>query len=353
MPSSTTRRLPKTPRRTIRSAAWAVTLLLVAAAVLGAMSMVTKALSPVTADRNAPAVLVTVPRGANARQIGGLLARRHLVRYAAGFALAARLEGVGDKMRAGRYELSPAMPPRQIAELIALGRTANDFVTVPEGYTVAQIARRLAERSMADENQFLTLARTRGRTFHVAGWTPPGDDLEGYLFPDTYRVPRGTTPRQIIEQMLGDFRRRVLVPFQSDFARYPGGLPAAVTMASLVEREAETDADRPLIASALTNRLRQGMRLQCDATVQYALPEHKGRLLYSDLRVDSPYNTYQHAGLPPTPIASPGLPSIEAALHPARSDYLYYVARPDGSHVFSRTLAEHDRARAELRAGGT
>ena len=200
--------------------------------------------------------------------------------------------------------------------------------TVPEGYTVRQIARRLAERGMADETQFLSLARTQGRTFHVDGWTPPDANLEGYLFPDTYRIPRGTTPRQIIAQMLGEFHSRVVLPHQADFARYPGGLPAAITLASLVEREAEVDADRPLIASALDNRLKQGMRLQCDATVQYALPEHKSRLFYGDLRVNSPYNTYLHAGLPPTPIASPGLPSIEAALHPAQTDYLFYVARP-------------------------
>ena len=353
MPSSTSRRPPKTPRRVTRSAAWALALFFVAVALLAALGMVTQALSPVTADKNAPDVLITVPRGANARQIGGLLAGRHLVRSAAGFALAAHLEGVSGKMRAGRYELSPAMPPRQIADLIALGRTASDVVTIPEGYTIAQVARRLAEHGMADEGQFLTLARTQGRTFHVAGWTPPDDSLEGYLFPDTYRLPRGTTPRQIIEQMLGDFQSRVLQTHQADFARYPGGLPAAITLASLVEREAEVDADRPLIASALDNRLKQGMRLQCDATVQYALPEHKSRLYYSDLRVESPYNTYLHAGLPPTPIASPGLPSIEAALHPARTDYLYYVARPDGSHIFSATLAAHDRAVAAVRAGGT
>ena len=315
------------------------------------MGFVTKALAPASTDKNAPSVLVAVPRGANARQIGDLLAAKHLVLYASGFALAARLEGVGDKMRAGRYELSPAMPPRQIAELIALGRTANDFVTVPEGYTVAQIARRLAERGMAGEEEFLTCAQKQGRTFHIAGWTPSDDNLEGYLFPDTYRIPRGTTPRRIIEQMLGEFHSRVLLPHKADFARYPGGLPAAITLASLVEREAEVDTDRPLIASALENRLRRGMRLQCDATVQYALPEHKSRLYYADLRVDSPYNTYLYAGLPPTPIASPGLPSIEAALHPAATNYLYYVARPDGSHIFSATLAGHDRAIQTLHAG--
>ena len=200
------------------------------------------------------------------------------------------------------------------------------------------------------EAQFLKLAQTRGRSFHVRGWTPPDDNLEGYLFPDTYTVPQGATARDIVQMMLDNFDRRVVTPFGAEAGAFPGGLPAAVTLASLVEREAEVDSDRPLIAAVYRNRLKAGMRLQCDATVQYALPEHKTRLFYADLRVDSPYNTYQHAGLPPTPIANPGLPSIEAALHPAAAQYLYYVAGPGGRHVFSTTLAQHEQAVAHARA---
>ncbi len=348
-----TRRRPAAsvpPRRTARSAAWLVVALLLAVAVGGALMMTTSALSPVSTDKHAPTVLVTIPAGADAKTIGALLARKRLVRRGLGFVLAARLEGVAGKMKAGRYELSPAMPPRQIADLIALGLTASDIVVIPEGYTVAQTAHRLAQRHMADERVFLHLAQTQGRTFQTAGFQPPDADLEGYLYPDTYRIPKGTDERGIISQMLHNFQRRVLATEGPAVARHPGGLAAAVTLASLVEREAEVDRDRPLIAAALTNRLAQGMRLQCDATVQYALPRHKARLMYADLKVDSPYNTYTHAGLPPTPICSPGLPSIDAALHPADVDYLFYVARPDGSHIFSRTLAEHDRAIAQLRA---
>ena len=256
------------------------------------------------------------------------------------------MDHLSGEMHAGHYALSPAMPPRQIAARMALGETAQGVVTVPEGYTVRQTARRLAEHHLVDEAQFLALAQTQGRTFHVGKWAPPDNNLEGYLFPDTYTVPKGATARDVVQIMLDNFGRRVLTPRGAEARGFPGGLPAAVTLASLVEREAEVDGDRPLIAAVYRNRLKAGMRLQCDATVQYALPEHKGRLLYSDLRVNSPYNTYTHRGLPPTPIASPGLPSIQAALRPARSDYLFYVARPDGSHVFSATLAEHDRARA-------
>ena len=223
-------------------------------------------------------------------------------------------------------------------------------MVIPEGFTVRQIAHRLAKQKLVNESAFLTLAQTQGRTFHVGNWTPPDDNLEGYLVPDTYDVPKGATGRDIVQMMLDNFDKRVLVPDAAQVKQFPGGLPAALTLASLVEREAEVDADRPLIAAVYLNRLRLGMRLQCDATVQYALPEHKTRLLYADLRVDSPYNTYQHKGLPPTPIANPGLPSIDAALHPADVDYLYYVAGPGGRHLFSRTLAGHERNRAQLRA---
>ena len=342
--------LSNTPRRVRRSATLLVLLLVLALLVVGGMLYTVQLLAPVTGNKDAPRVLVTIPPGRNAHQIGEILARKHLVRSPLSFVFASRMDGLSGKMHAGRYELSPAMPPRQIAAQMALGETAQKTVTVPEGYTVYQIARRLAEHHLVDENQFLALAQTGGRSFRVGGWTPPDGNLEGYLFPDTYTVPKGATPRDIIQIMLENFARRVVTPHEKEGDGFRDGLPAIVTLASLVEREAEVEADRPLIAAVYRNRLKAGMRLQCDATVQYALPEHKTRLFYADLRVDSPYNTYRHAGLPPTPIANPGLASIEAALNPAPVGYLYYVAGPGGRHVFSRTLAQHERAVAQARA---
>lgn len=341
--------LSNTPRRVRRSATLLVLLLVLALLVVGGMLYTVQLLGPVMGNKNAPSVLVYIPPGKSARQIGEILARKRLIRSPLSFVFASRMDGLSGKMHAGHYELSPAMPPRQIAAQMALGETAQGIVTVPEGYTVQQIARRLAEHHLVDETQFLTLAQTGGHSFHIRGWTPPDDNLEGYLFPDTYTVPKGASPREVIQIMLDNFARRVAVPLGAEADSFPGGLPAVVTLASLVEREAEVDTDRPLIAAVYRNRLRAGMRLQCDATVQYALPEHKTRLFYADLRVDSPYNTYRHAGLPPTPIANPGLPSIMAALHPAPVRYLYYVAGPGGRHVFSTTLAEHNQAVARAR----
>ena len=344
--------IANTPRRVRRSAALLVLLLVAALVTVFGIAYTIELLGPVSGSPNAKSVLVTIPAGKNARQIGEILAQKRLVRSPLSFVFASRLDHLSGEMHAGRYLLSPAMPPRQIAALLALGETAGNTVTVPEGFTIKQIAARLAGAGLVNEAQFLTLAQTQGKSFRVSGWTPPNANLEGYLFPDTYTIPKGATPREIVQLMLANFHARVVVPDGKAAARVPGGLPAVITLASLVEREAETDSDRPLIAAVYRNRLALGMRLQCDATVQYALPQHKARLFYADLRVDSPYNTYAHAGLPPTPIACPGLPSIRAALHPASVDYLYYVAGPDGKrHIFSRTLAEQDAAIKRVRAG--
>lgn len=342
--------LSRTPRRVSRSASLLVLLLLLSLAVVGGLIYTLQLLAPMTGNQNAPTVLVTIPPGKNARQIGEILARNHLIRKSYSFVLASRMDHLSGQMRAGRYELSPAMPPRQMAALMALGETASRVVTIPEGFTVQQIARRLAQQNLTDESAFLLAAQTQGRTFHSHGWTPPSGNLEGYLFPDTYDVPKGAKPREIVQMMLDNFHARVFVPVATEAASSPGGLADAVTLASLVEREAEVDSDRPLIAAVYSNRLRVGKRLECDATVQYALPGHKTRLYDRDLRVESPYNTYRHVGLPPTPIANPGLPSIEAALHPASVPYLYYVAGPGGRHIFSTTFAEHEAAIARVRA---
>ena len=342
------RKRASTSHRVTRSAAGCILLLVAAIATVVLGVFLLSALTPMTDNKHAPAVLVTIPKGLSDHQIGELLARRQLIRKPIGFVLASRLAGLSGKMRAGHYELSPAMPPRQMAVLIELGETANDFITIPEGFTVRQVARRLAKKGVVNEARFLTLCQTGGRSFSVAGWKPPNSNLEGYLFPDTYRIPKGETERQIVTEMLGDFARQALPVYREAASDKHIDLEAAVTLASLVEKEARVSIDRPLIAAALTNRLRSHMKLQCDATIEYVLPEHKVRLYNSDLRVISSYNTYLHDGLPPTPIANPGLPSIRAALNPANVGYLYYVARPDGRHVFSKTLAEHDKAIAEI-----
>ena len=220
---------------------------------------------------------------------------------------------------------------------------------------VRQVADELASKQLADADTFTRLAMGEGYDFTEYRFIN-GENLEGYLFPDTYLVGREMDPEAIIKKMLDTFGKKVAGPLRPRIvavnkarfglgeASFAEGLNRILPMASLVEREAKIAKDRPLIAAVLWNRLSKKMRLEVCATVSYRPGEstnNKSKVYLTDLRVDSPYNTYVHAGLPPAPICNPGLASIKAALYPANSDYLFYVARPDGSHVFSRTFQEH------------
>lgn len=171
--------------------------------------------------------------------------------------------------------------------------------------------------------------------------------LEGYLFPDTYKVTATTTEREIIDMMLARFAREATPEFRQKAQKLGLTLHQAVILASIVEREAKVDKERPKVAAVFLNRMKKGWKLESCATVQYALGQPKARLLNKDLQIDSPYNTYKYSGLPPTPIASPGRASLQAAVNPANVDYLFFVVSQDGRHVFSRTLAEHNRAKAK------
>lgn len=305
---------------------------------------------PMSGNPQAPLIDVTIPRGASVSEIAAMLKEKGLIRSTHGFTLWCTLNHLDVKMVAGIYQLSPHMPPNQIAELIALGNQDMSLITIPEGFTVRQIAARLSAHGIGVESVFIKLASTQGKSFATPQLNPPSQNLEGYLFPDTYRFPHGTTERQAISQMLDDFTHKINQESPGLTSR-PADLARIVTMASIVEREAEVEADRPLIAGVYYHRLKINMPLDCDATIQYALPQHKSRLLFKDLKVESPYNTYVHHGLPPTPIANPGLPSLKAALHPAATQALFYVAGPTGRHIFTNTMAQHDRVIADLRAG--
>ena len=293
--------------------------------------------------------VIHIPTGAGTGEILTRLEGQGLIRNA--FACRVGLERwhLAGRLQAGYYELSPTMSAREITERIASGKQATVKVTFPEGFTVKQIAERVAEKGLMQADAFL--AEATPATVVGSGFEVKGDSLEGYLFPATYVFEYGSTPEDVIWQMAEGFRARVAVGMADDLRRSKRSLADIVTIASLIEREARIGKDRPLISGVIHNRLRKGMRLQVDATVLYALGEHKGRVTYEDLKVDSPFNTYRHKGLPPHPICNPGEASIRAALRPAKTEYLFYVARPDGSHVFTRTYAEHQQAIRAIRGG--
>ncbi len=287
------------------------------------------------------------PKGANARQIGRLLQEQRLVRSARMFEWTARIQRSAHQLKPGIYELSPAMSVQEIVRILVAGETSKNRLTIPEGYTLDQIAEAVDQSQIADREVFLQLVESGGRRFHAP--FPLPDRLEGYLFAGTYYLPAGSGAHALIQTMIDATVERIWKPLQADLSASQWSLHEVLTIASMIEREARVPADRPLISAVIHNRLKAGMPLQIDATVLYALGEHKPTVRFSDLKLDSPYNTYRIKGLPPGPIASPGVPSVEAALKPAHVSYLYYVAKPDGSHVFSTTLEEHNRAIRQLR----
>lgn len=268
---------------------------------------------------------VVVPPGETTWQIGRRLAEARVVRSARAVVVAARLRRVDGRLRSGEYAFSPAQSVWQIVGILARGEAILHRMTIPEGYTVAQIADALAEAGLGDRDRFLEMAARS----------------EGYLFPDTYLLPRGLGEAALIARFRDRFDAVVGAEIR-EAARARGmSLHQLVTVASMIEREARVPQERAVIAGVIYNRLRLGMRLEIDATVLYALGRHKAELSFADLTVDSPYNTYRNHGLPPGPIANPGLAAVTAAAAPADTPFLYYVLRPDGSHHFSRTLREH------------
>jgi UPF0755 protein len=283
---------------------------------------------------------IEIKEGTSLLFIAEKLKSERLIRSKFSFILLALLTGKGRKLKAGYYELSPTLPSWKILGILAEGKVKKIKVTIPEGFTIRQIGQRLEEAGIISSKEFISLATDAPFTLRMIVGAPSGN-LEGFLFPDTYYFSKGESPENIVKTMLWNFRKKVL-----DKVKGKGELPFYDTLklASLVEWEAKHDEERRLIAGVLLNRLKKGMKLECDATIQYVLPQHKERITYKDLEMDSPYNTYKVKGLPPTPICNPGLPSIEAALNPEDTPFLFYVARPDGYHIFSLTAEEHLKA---------
>ena len=281
-----------------------------------------------------------VKEGSSLKEVAEDLDKRGLITSKTLFVLWTRIKGYGKDIRAGEYSLSPTMPPVQLLEILRKGLVILHPVTIPEGFTRDQIADALAAKGLADKKRFLELTEDKAllRQYGVSG-----PSLEGYLFPDTYYFSRGTPTLAVLDTMVKRFKQ-VVVPLMEKTQGKGMKFEELVTLASIVEKETGRPEERPLIASVFLNRLRLGMRLESDPTVIYGTEKFDGDLKKKDLAQKTPYNTYVIYGLTPGPIANPGLESIKAVVDPARTDYLYFVSRNDGSHQFSKTLAEHHRA---------
>lgn len=312
---------------------------------------------PESGFENETAVQIEIEDGTSAQQIGEDLAEIGLIRSTMAWNLWTRWQTLHDRpggFLAGTYRISPNESMVAIANRIWEGDVVQNSVTIPEGWAIADIATYLETEGITPANAFI--AATQAIAPADYPWLPvdifsiDGANLEGFLFPDTYQIIDGITPDQLVDQMLSQFEDVALPLYES--ADSPYTVLEWVTLASIVEKEAVISEERPEIAAVFARRLREGIPLGADPTVEYALgiqqtPENP--LTFSDIRTPSPYNTYRYAGLPPGPIASPGAASLEVSLNPPDTDYLYFVARYDGTHVFSRTLEEHEAAQAEIR----
>ncbi len=257
------------------------------------------------------------------------------------FSLWARLSAMDKKIRWGLYRFELPLSPREVLNRMVLGRGLLYRITIPEGLTVRKIADLLEKREMAKKGRFLAEA-TDPELLSLLGLD--GKGIEGYLFPDTYYFAPFVTERDLLVAMADQFRV-IFNPKMAEQAKQIGlNLHEVVTLASLIEKEAGIEAERPLVSAVFHNRLKYKMPLQSDPTVIYGLEHFAGNLTRRDLQSRSPYNTYRIQGLPPGPICNPGLSSLMAALYPAPVSYLYFVSKNDGSHLFSRSLREHNRA---------
>ncbi|MFZ5763053.1 MAG: endolytic transglycosylase MltG [Thermodesulfobacteriota bacterium] len=290
-------------------------------------------------------VAVLIPPRSSLAAIEGHLQNARVIHADGRFQWYARLRGVATRLKAGEYVFRAGQTPEEVLRILVAGRGIRHKITIPEGYNIAQIADLVAASGLATRAQFLALARDRQI---AARFGIEAETLEGYLFPDTYYFTRNQAPREIVTVM-AERGKRVLDEVMAAAPADLGLTPHQVlTLASIVEKETGQPRERPLIARVFLNRLRQGIRLQADPTVIYGIANFNGNITKADLKTRNPYNTYVNSGLPPGPIASPGREAIAAVLNPAPGSHLYFVSRNDGSHHFSATLAEHNRAVANF-----
>jgi UPF0755 protein len=295
-------------------------------------------------------VVVLLERGEAAGVMIRRLADQGVIRSPRLTRVWVRLAGEADRLHAGEYRFDSPVTPLEVMEILRAGKVLLHPVTIPEGLSLRETAARLAEGTFGDENRVLEVM---GAADLVAPFDPEAKDLEGYLFPDTYHFPRTATEPEIVAAMVRRFQKVVGPDYPGEDAENGFSLRQAVTLASLIEKETSVPGERSRISRVFHNRLRLGMRLQCDPTVIYALRrdgKEVGRLSYKDLEYPSRWNTYHTAGLPPGPIASPGWDSLLAAVRPADGGELYFVAAPEGGHRFTTRLDDHLRAVREYRA---
>jgi len=314
----------------------------IVAALAGGWWIYSRAIEPYRGYSGAE-VFVDIPPGSGPARIGERLVEAGVVRDTWTFRAALFISGRARALKAGEYRFDVPLHALDVIDKIARGDVYKRLLTFREGLTILDMSQLFEERGFGSADDFKRAAMNAAL---IADLDPAAPDLEGYLFPETYSLPRNTPAAAVVAQMVDAFKRALTPDLQAAAKARGLSVRQLVTLASLVEKETGTPSERPLVAAVYSNRLKINMGMQADPTVIYALQkagQYRGNLSRDSLQFDSPYNTYRYAGLPPGPIAAPGRASIEAAAKPAAVDYLYFVSRNDGTHVFASTLDEHNR----------
>ena len=292
--------------------------------------------------------VVVVKSGQGFQSFSKMLHERGIIEHPAKFRLFARYKGYDKKIKAGEYELSSAMTPNKILEIMVQGKIRLHRLTIPEGYNLKQVAQAVSRAGFGTEIDFLKAATDPDL---VRAQGIDAETFEGYLFPDTYYFPKGTLPEKIISSMVKRFRS-VFLPEWKEQAKSMGlTIHQVVTLASIIEKETGIAAERPVISSVFHNRLNRKMRLESDPTVIYGIKDFNGNITRKDLVTSTPYNTYTIRGLPPGPISNTGVEAIEATLYPADTEFLFFVSRRDRTHQFSTNIRDHNRAVRKYQLG--
>ena len=285
--------------------------------------------------------VLVIEKGQTGSEIADMLYERGLIRSTQGFKLWLYLSGTNDKLQTGHYQIPNKVTVRELISLLQEGHVESIRVTIPEGYTVGDIAIVLEKNQIMKAKDFLAEAKTFVPYPYMKGTRPATYPVEGFLFPSTYEIPVGATPREVIQMMADEMNRYLTPAVKKQIQAQHMSIHDFVTLASIVERESLFDADRPTIAGVFKKRLAHGIPLQSDATISYVLGYAKEDVTIGDTQLQSPYNTYVSKGLPPGPIANPGKKALDAVLHSEDTDYLYFVADKDGHNHFSKTYEEH------------
>ncbi|WP_304205458.1 endolytic transglycosylase MltG [Peptostreptococcus russellii] len=347
---------PKKRKKKLRVGRLLIVLVLVIGIAAGIGNIYYRSASKAVDPKSQKTVIVEIPEGSTAKKIAAILKEKDLIKNKRVFVSNVKNTDKAEKVKAGKYKFSQSMNNDQIIDKLIKGQIYQDGikVTIPEGSVSTEVVDALVKKGLGKRETYVKLFRDPKQFSDKYKFLNDKRivTLEGFLYPETYFFKKGTSEKEVFDKMLSEFEKKYNSKVKASVEKNKLNFYDTVIMASIVEKEAIKDSERDRIAGVFYNRLDKKMRLQSDAVLQYALPERKSRVMYKDLKIESPYNLYLHDGLPPTPVANPGIKSLLAAANPEKTDYLYFVTGTDGENYYSKTFEEHkvhaDKYRKEL-----